>query len=230
MVFKILNTLFLSVLFLDFLDRRFPNETKSFVINLSLNCIYYFGVFQILFFKTLNNINIMIESNETLLKFKKELEKTILKYYNTNLDNNVLNEDLNENSIDNCDNYDFYIQNFTNDNKIVNKQICFIDNDSPINDSSEIKFILVEFNCGDKKFKIDLKTDTFNYYLVGNKFTKDFFIYYVKKHIDNNETFDKDETYAIELIDHNVNKVEFEFNDENNGFILEKSDYKIIKV
>lgn len=229
MVFKILNTLFLSVLFLDFLDRRFPNETKCFVINLSINCIYYFGVFQIFFFKTLNNINIMIESNETLLKFKKEIEKTILKYYNTKLDKNELNEDPNEDSIDNCYNYDFYIQNFTNDNKIVNKRICFIDNDGPINDPSEIKFILIEFNCGDKKFKIDLKTDKFNYYLVGNKFTKDFFIYYVKKHIDNNETFDKYEKYAIELIDHNVIKVEFEFNDENNGFILEKTDYKIIK-
>lgn len=229
MVFKILNTLFLGVLFLDFLDRRFPNETKNFVINLSVNCLYYFGVFQIFFFKTLNNINIMIESNPNLLKIKNEIEKIFVIYCNNEM-NFILNEDLNENNIDNCDGYDFYIQNFTSDNKIINKQICFIDNDSPINDPSEIKFILVEFKCGDKTFKIDLKTDMFNYYLVGNKFTKDFFIYYLKKHMDNNETFDKDEKYALELVDHNINKVEFEFNDETNGFILEKTDYKIMKV
>jgi hypothetical protein len=226
MVFKILNTLFIGVLFLDFLDRRFPNEFRSFVLNLSFNGIYFFGVLQLFLLKTKNKLSILIESNETLLKLKNEINKLQVYFYN----NNNLDNDFDEIMIENCDGYDFYIQNFKTVNKIINKQICFVDSNNPINEPCEIKFILIEFNCGDKLYKIDLKTDVFNYYLVGNKFTKDFFIYYIKNHLNNDVTFDKDEKYTIELLDHNINKVEIEFNDKDCGFILEKNDYKIIKI
>ena len=222
-----LLTLF-GILVPDFIERNFPNEFRAFIINVSYNSIYLYSKLQALLFKYNRILHVFIDSNPLLLRLKNKIAKMVDYFYNKDL-NNTIDDDYSENMIDNCDGYDFYIQNFTCNNKYVNKQIYFSDSGNPINEPCEIKFILIEFKYGDKLFKINLKTDMFNYYLVGNKFTKDFFMYYVKKHINSDESFDTDEKYAVEIIDHNINKVEIEFNSNGDGFVLEKNDYKIIK-
>jgi hypothetical protein len=221
MISRLLNSFFIGVLFVDFIERRFPLEFKIYkdhLINMSCtftyNCIFYYSKLQILVINIKNKLNIFIDSNPSLTKLKHEIND----YFKNN--------ELEKNNTDNCYGYNFFIQNYP-DNNLVNRQIFYKDSNNPINESSDIKFILVEFNFRDKSHKIDLKTDIFNYYLVGNKFTKDFFIYYIKKHYNINETINNDEKCSIKIIDHNVNQIELEFTDKNESILLEKNGYKL---
>lgn len=215
---SLFNSLMVCILFVDMVERRFPDYFKDLILKVSYNCIYYFSKLQIILIKVKKVFINLINSNETLLKLINDINK--LKFY-------FHNEELKENNVDYCHGYNFYIYNYVNNN-FVNRGIYFNDNIIPSNEVSEIKFILIEFNIGDKSYKIDLKTDVFNYYLVGNKFTKDFFIYYVKKHINVNETMDDNQKCSVKIIDHNVNTIEIQFTEKNENIILEKNDYKIL--
>ena len=44
---------------------------------------------------------------------------------------------------------------------------------------------MVELKLGDKNFKIDVKSETENYYIDQNIFDKDFFLYYMFTHSNN---------------------------------------------
>lgn len=210
----------LGLLLNDFFERKCPNEFKNFrdlilnlFVNTSYKCIYFYSKCQIFITKTKNNFNLFIKSNPALLKFKND----ICKFSNVN---------DTENCVDYCNGFNFYIHNHTNNN-VINKQIFYKDSIEPLNKNSDITFMLIEFKAGENIHKIDLKTKTFNYYLIGNRFTKDFFVYYIKKHINKNEVFNENEKYSIKFIDHDVNKVEFDFTDKNESIILEKSGYKL---
>jgi hypothetical protein len=218
MIGYLLNTLVIGVLFADFLERRFPEYFKDFLLVTSYNCIYYFSKLQIILIKVKNQFNKLIDSNESLLKLKNDINK--LNFY-------FHDKELKENNVDYCDGYNFYIYNYVNNN-YVNRAIYYNDNMIPKNEVSDIKFMLIEFNIGEKSYKIDLKTDVFNYYLIGNKFIKDFFIYYIKKHININETIDDNQKFSLKIIDQNVNNVEIEFTDKNECVLLEKNEYKIL--
>ena len=87
--------------------------------------------------------------------------------------------------------------------------------------------MLIEFKAGDNIYKIDLETDIFNYYLIGNRFTKDFFVYYVKKYINKNNTINENDKCSVKIIDHDVNNIEIEFTDKNESILLEKNGYKL---
>lgn len=223
MIFSFINTLFISILFADMLQRRYPEQFQMILIELSFNCIYLFSKFQIIFIKINNKLNQIIEENPTLLKFKNDINN-ILQQKSHNL----------ENQIQNFDEYGFKILNVY-ENGLINKKIVYNDDDNDNNniEISELKFILVEFLIGETHYKIELKTDTFNYYLVGNKFTKDFFIFYLKHHLivnDNlRENENENEKYSLNIIDNNINKLDFDFTDKNEFIVLEKSGYKLLK-
>jgi len=219
MIGYLLNNFIIGILFADFLERRFPEYFKDLLFIASYKCIYCFSKLQILLIKVKNKFNILIDSNESLLNLKNDINK--LNFY-------FHNQELTVNNIEHCDGYNFYIYNYVTNN-FVNRSIYYNDNITPKNEVSDIKFILIEFNVVDKSYKIDLKTDVFNYYLVGNKFTKEFFIYYIKKYININETIDHNQKCSIKIIDHNVNTIEIDFTDKNESILLEKNDYKIIK-
>jgi hypothetical protein len=89
---------------------------------------------------------------------------------------------------------------------------------------SDTKFILVELKLGEKKFKIDLKTENENYYIVSNKLDKDFFSYYIFNHSHNFENrIESDELYSliesgiVSILDDKVNS--FEVDLKKNGSI-----------
>ena len=210
----------LGFLLNDFFERKCPNEFKNFrdlilnsFVNTSYNCIYFYSKCQIFITKTKNNLNLFIESNPTLLKFKNDICKL------SNLNDS-------ENYVEYCNGFNFYIHNYTNNN-IVNKQIFYNDSNEPINENSDIRFMLIEFKAGDNIYKIDLETDIFNYYLIGNRFTKDFFVYYVKKYINKNNTINENDKCSVKIIDHDVNNIEIEFTDKNESILLEKNGYKL---
>lgn len=206
-----------GILLNNFFEEKFPNEFKTFKnflintsVNISYNIIYCYSKLQIFFIKAKNKLNLFIESNPTLLKIR----------------NDFNNSNEPEKNIDYCNGYDFYIYNHI-DNNIINKQIFYKDSNQPMNELSEIKFLLIEFKIGENVYKIDLKTDKFNYYLLGNNFTKDFFIFYIKTHL--NKTHESNNNNcSIKFIDHNVNQFEIEFTYKNESILLEKNGYKLI--
>ena len=109
-------------------------------------------------------------------------------------------------------------------------KLCQILNDN-INldyDISTIKFMLLEVNLNDKTYKITLKSDTYNYYIVDNILDKRFFIYYLKNHntdtITNEEMESIKDKINIKLIDNNVNVRELEITDEK-IIVIKKDSY-----
>jgi hypothetical protein len=82
---------------------------------------------------------------------------------------------------------------------------------------------------GENKYKIDLKTDTYNFYLVGNEFKEKFFIYYLQQHLKINQLIDyTHDKLTLKILDHNVNALTIEFTDKLESIVLEKNGYKIL--
>lgn len=220
MIFRLLNSFLLGILFADFMERRFPEQFKNFVMNISYNGIYYYSKCQIFFIKYIAKNPMYLKIMETIeAKNKSRLEYLFVKdnfhyHYNIDIDlpDLIIASDLSKNP---APKRVIYEKNYTD--------VVF--------EESKIKFMLIEFIFGGNSYKINLKTDTYNYYMVGNKFTKDFFIFYINEYLlskyDQHET-DKYEKYTLKMIDHDVNKIELEFTDKNESILLEKNTYKLL--
>jgi hypothetical protein len=234
MITHLLNSFLIGILFVDMLERRFPIKFQNFMITLSYNSIYYFSKLQIFFVKAKTNINTFIENNPSLLKIKQQLDLLLSKpetrqstrYF---VKNNKLHRLCDLNDIE----PDFMILSWlSDDKKCANKKIIYNYNkedDLLMIDSSDIKFLLIEFKVGDNRtYKIDLKTEYYNYYIIGNKFTKDFFIFYITHYLSqfNNDIKDTDKC-SLKLIDHDVNTINLDFTDKNDSILLEKNGYKL---
>lgn len=225
---QILNSILIGSLFFDMLERRYPTEFKNALIQTSMNLIFIYSKLQIHLIKINKKIYDFIESNSTLLKIKNEFD-AIMNLKNTGVsmteffkDGKVAGGDLE---------FDFAVNSwFDNDKKCFNKQI--IHNINKLNtmtecsECSDIKFILVEVAVGENIYKVDLKTDTFNYYIVGNEFNRLFFIYYLKHH-RRYQNINFDNKMSLKIIDNNINELKVDFTDKNEYILLEKNGYKL---
>ena len=223
---QILNSILIGSLFFDMLERRYPTEFKNTLIQTSMNLIFIYSKLQIYLIKINKKIYNFIESNSTLLKIKNEFD-LIMKSKNNSVmmteffkDGKIVNDETN--------NIDFAINSWFDNNKnIINKQIVYnLNKLISIPECSDIKFILVELIIGENKYKIDLKTDNFNYYIVGNEFNKQFFIFYLKHHLKVIENINSYTQMSLKIIDNNINELKFDFTDKNEYILLEKNGYK----
>jgi len=228
MIGSLLNTLLYIMLFADVLERRFPNEFKRIMIEITINCIYAFSKLQIYFSQTNNSINRIIDSNPTLTKLKNDV-KIFLKQ-----DKSVKKEYIKDGKtiVQNIsDEYDFVIITSHSETGSLYKKIIYkgenVNND--LTEESDIKFMLLELQIGENAnlYKVDLKSDKFNYYLVGNKFNKQFFIYYLRKYFNLNKEINDDDKISLKILDHNVETVLLEFADKNASLELEKNNYRL---
>ena len=238
MINELLNSILTCVLIADVIERRFPSEFQSFVVEISYNCIYLFSKFQIFLSNSNTKLNNIIDNNNTLLKIKSDI-KHLLKptiptipiaqeFIKDGKQVELLNEGLFYGSETD---YDFSIVSWADEtNNYINKKLDY-DKDPNIislSTASDMKFILIEIKIGDNNpYKIDLKTDKFNYYLVENKFNKQFFIFYLQNYLEIKE-IKYDEKINLKIIDQDVNTFEIEFTDKNESFVLEKNGYKFI--
>jgi len=70
-----------------------------------------------------------------------------------------------------------------------------------------------------------LKTNTYNFYLIGNIINKLFLQYYINVILNNiNFVIDDEKSYSLELMDHEVNII---YLDINQSIIIEKNGYHI---
>ena len=228
---------FFAILLNDYFKRNYPEKYNLFLVTASYKLIHFYTRVQLFYNKWSLYIKQVIDSNPPLKSFiNKIYESEVLrneilqfkhgeihlKYYTNNTDDYF---DHNDN--DDC----IYI--YTDNTKKPVNYITF--KCPPFSDEyqlSNIKFILIEIKLGGNSYKIDLKTDEFNYYIVNNILDKKFFKYYITNHnfkpdnqlndfIKNSNNNDK---LIVKIIDHNVSVNEFEISNDK-YIIIEKDNY-----
>jgi hypothetical protein len=227
MLYGLLDSIFKCIIIADVVERRFPVEFRNCIIETSFYLIYYYSNFEIFLSKTNCKLKKMIEENPTLSKIKCNFDLLTkpgtLTMYECVKDGKIC-DIHSDNEV-----FDFILFSRLSDSNIVmQKKIVYDINEiATLTEESVIKFILLELKIGVTIYKIDLKTDDFNYYLVGNKFTKQFFIFYLKHYLKAIEEIKDDEKIQLKIIDHDVNSIELDFTDKNESILIEKNGYKI---
>ena len=228
MLTTLLRTGILAILLNDYLKRNYPDKYQELIVSISYNLIYLYSKAQILYMNLIRVVNKKIEENPNLLKLRNDLD-LLLKPKSGII--TMLDYIKNGNSVDKGNNEcDFMIYSWLDDTKsCVNKKLVY-DLKEPLSfsEASDIKFLLIELKVGENNsHKIDLKKDEFNFYLVGNSFTKQFFIYYLKQIVKSTEEIKDDDKINLKFIDHDVNTIDLDFTDKNENIILEKTGYKL---
>lgn len=233
------QVLLLGVLATDMIERRFPNEFNNFIIECSLNVIHFYSKIQILFTNLHNKLSNMIDSDPRFLHIKNFFEK-INNIISINVeiirDGEIVHkcwtDDL-KNMTKYPKDYDFIIysdyNNKSKSNNCINKVIIY--NQDKIEheyQKSDISFILTQLCFGDNQScKLDLKTDSYNFYVSGNRFTKSFFIYYLKEISKINVEFKDTDKFTLNIIDHDVNKLDVDFTDKKEYILIDKNGYNL---
>jgi len=234
MLYNLLNFLLFGFLFADLLERKYPDELNKIIMTSSYNVIYIYSKAQICMIKIYNNITYFIDNNQSLFKIKTYFIEII------NSNNVTKQIDFYKNGDKSNENdYDLAISSSYDSNskcslkKIMNKNTITDFNNFEI---AEIKFILLELCIGNEfskkynTYKINLKTNNYNFYIVNNIFSKDFFTYYMKNihepKIDLNDIEFAKTKILIKILDHNVNSVFFDITDNKEEFIIKKNIYE----
>lgn len=235
MIGQLINTIFMGIFIADILERRYPNQFQNFMVNISFNCILYYSRCQIFFSKNINRINKIIDSNLFLLKLKNDVNRLMI--LNKNDTDDILKvkyikngEILDDPSLNEYSDYDFCIYSYlNNDSPPISKGIIHKDGSPPTCvTNSDTRFILLELSVGDDKYKIDLKTDTYSFYIVDNDFNEKFFIYYLKQILKINRKISETDKFSLKIIDQNVNCEEIDFRKQEYSIILKKNGYDIL--
>ena len=233
MLTTLLRTGILAILLNDYLKRNYPDKYQELIVSISYNLIYLYSKAQILYMNLIRVVNKKIEENPNLLKLRNDLDLllkpksgiiTMLDYIKNGNSVNITSDITSDTE---CD---FMVYSWLDNTKnCVNKKLVY-DLKEPLSfsEASDIKFLLIELKVGENNsHKIDLKTDEFNFYLVGNSFTKQFFIYYLKQIVKSTEEIKDDDKINLKFIDHDVNTIDLDFTDKNENIILEKTGYKL---
>ena len=226
---RIILTIFL---FNDYFKRNYPQEYESFLLRLSMKLLYMYSKLQIIYNKCSTKINSYLNYNKFSI-FQNVVKNEIYQIQNGDIykrfsSQNVLEQFVNYNLFEDFNNNLFIYSDNINplENNCINKVILCENKISLNYEVSNIKFMLLEVSINDKTYKITLKSDTYNYYIIDNLLDKKFFIYYLKNHntdiFTNEEIESIKEKINIKLIDNNVNVRELEITDEK--FILIKKD------
>jgi len=238
-LFYFLRNVFTIILVNDYFKRNYPQQYENFIITVSFKIIYLYSKCQIVYIKFSNKIKSYMDTIPkqpiTFKLDKNRVKNEICQYVNGEkgkifiTDNileqfvvyDLLKEDINSIYI--------YSDNLNPMNETcINKVIISENPVSLVYDSSDIKFILLEVSINDKRYKIDLKSDTYNYYIWNNILNRQFFIYYLKTYnadeISNQINNNFPDILNIKLIDQDVNMKEFEITDTK-CIILGKTSY-----
>ena len=212
-------------------------KIKNMLINASYNSIYYFSKLQLEFTKRTNTIKDFVKSKPLLTNFinnvnnsinnNKQLHNTfeIIKgenicfYWNAD---ELLNDAQKENITGT--NYDFIIYSDKSkpciNNVIFNKFENIPEQKKIVYEEATYKFMMAEIIYDDKRVSVNLKSDTNNFLISGNKLDKNFIHYFFKKYHNINDLNMKN--YVFKIIDHNVNIIEF---DSTKSLVINKNDY-----
>ena len=225
-----------GILLSDYLKRTFPEKYDEYLILASFELFRLYSRGQLLYIKVVQKINSIIEASPHLTKLVNEIHKTSKKNTERNEIYQIKNCSIHikhysnsseiyfepdENSI-----YLFCDNEGASETKCVNKVVLHSQPFSGKYEVSNIQFLLVEVKINDAAYKINLKTDTFNYYIVDNIFDLKFFKYYLYNYQIFNftaEDMDKIDKLTVNIIDHDINMREG-LEISNDRFIIIKKD------
>jgi len=232
LLINIIKTGLFCALLNDYLKRNYPDNYNEILISTSYKLIHLYSKGQIFCNKLIMQVKTVIDSNPQLKKivndiYKKEIQRNEIYqikkdaiYIKRYTDNTETYFEPDENSI-----YLFSDNENAIENKCVNRIILHSQPFSTKYEVSNIQFILVEVKINGEAYKINLKTDTFNYYIVDNILDLKFFKYYLYNYqVCNLTTEERDsiDKIVVKIIDHNVNMRELEITDDK--FIIIKKD------
>lgn len=140
--------------------------------------------------------------------------------------NKIISASTVDNLLENpCDDFDYIIYNSNNISSMKIDKIIF-DKMPTLDDfrytMCDYSFIQIILTMPDISYKIELKTDKYNYYIVNNKLDSKFFDYYLYKY--HNDSINV--SYTVSIIDHNAKS--FRLSQED-IVIFGEDDYTVIK-
>ena len=214
--------LFLTIILYQYFPHHFnliKNILQNTGIKLAYNIIYFYGVCQI----KCNQLY-----NYVLPFFKKNIKddsKPEIDVFNITTNKIVLKKEYDE-TFDKNQKLDYPVVILISDSSHVNKKILYdLEKCNNQFDTSDITFIALYLKYDNAQYHINLKTDKYNYYLVGNVINKLFLQYYINTILNHtNFTMDDTKSYSLELMDHEVNMV---YLDITQSIIIEKNGYHI---
>lgn len=227
------QNIFLIYIFLDYLKRNYPNIFNYFFIHIYINYIYIYS-----------NIELFIKKNKTVLSCIQTYKLIFDKKSDNTLIMNICQYNINSG---------IYIEPYYNEKDVYFntynfKEIIYIliDNEKKNNvvsiypdikmsyKISKFKFILFELKIENKWYKLDFKTENYNYYIENNIINFVFLLYFLNNHFilyktNNNLNLNKNEKINIKFLDHNMEQKEMDIS-HNQYIIIRENDYKIVNI
>lgn len=141
--------------------------------------------------------------------------------------NQIIFTDTLDNLLENppTNDFDYIIYNSNNFSTMKLDKIMFDKMPTPDDfqyDICNLSFIQVILTMSDIPYKIELKTNKYNYYIANNKLNFKFFSYYLYKYYN----VSIDMSYNVSIMDHNAKMFSIS---EKEEIIFEEDDYTIIK-
>ena len=231
-LYNFIHTGLFVILLNDYFKRAYPEKYNDILLNVSLKAIHLFSECQLIALKSYNQTKEFVDSNPFLKKiydevYKKEIFNEICQVkkreiYVKHITKNISDIHFEEKEENNC--FFIFSDNKNAVNKCVNRVFLYSQPFATTNyEVSNVKFMLLEVKINDNAYKIDLKNEHSNYYIVNNIFDKNFFIYYLNNYqVYSDEALTNIEKFDVKLIDQDVNIRELEITDKK--FILIKKD------
>ena len=222
----------------NFYFNSIKNILQNFGIKIAYNIIYFYGVCQIKCNQIYNYISPYLKKYYIFLFISNNSEVTIneepkieVEVFDIGTNITVFKNELDKMELDKME---LDKMEFLNPVVIlisdINKKILYdLEKENWNNhfELSNISFIALYLNYNNERYHINLKTDKYNYYLVGNVINKFFLQYYINTVLNNsNFTIDDKKSYSLELMDHEVNMIYLDIED---SIIIEKNRYHIKK-
>ena len=250
MILNILTTLikksWIMCLIHILLKKSYPEEYDNYWIKCSYYVIHYYSRGQLLFKKISNKAvifiysipilnNILINSLKSNQVIKNHIE--FIKHGNI-IDLYKLEPTFDKDFLDKYITdikYDFVIFSDnanSHKNKCVNKKIAKILNSETSSydyTESSIRFVLIECHIYNNIYKVYLKNDTQNYYIVDNIIDFNFMMYYLKQHLNIKiENIDElvNMNFSINIIDQDVNIIKLE--KPTDYILIKKDNYDLV--
>jgi len=218
-----------------YIQQNYPQQYNQFLLTLSYNAIYIYSKLQIYLGKYIKQLKQVIDSYPELKNIVDKCFSLMKKLNQIEYikDGQVISTNYLYMQHNAPQNFNFMLISYYNDNNYSNKKIVYLQKDLDNGyEISNVKFLLVEAIIGDKKYKIDLKDENYNFYIVDNILDKQFIIYYllnyVKEDIITIEEIEKnmnENNCFVKIIDHEVNLLQLNVCDINDNIQIKKDKY-----
>lgn len=230
---------FLCILVNDYFQRKFPVEYNNFIVKLTFESLHMYSELQLFGMKCKNKWNLWLHSKPHIKNIINHI------YYIPNTESKNITEfkdgticvktysKENPTHFQEANDSLYILHDCVKENSkcIISRSQVFPED----YEVSSMKFLMVELNLSDNKYKIDLVTEDENYYIVQNVLDKDFFLYYMVSHSQNypDKIVYEDlkqfmENGIVKIIDDNAQIVEVDLGRKESIVIL-KDNYTINK-